>query len=145
MTGDGLFIGKVAAQAGANPKTIRYYETIGLLPLPARGANHYRLYSQEVVEVLRFIKKAQALGLTLSEIKEIVNFRRRGEAPCLHVRGLLERKIADLDQKLKDLLMLRQKLAHLLARSRREKKRERIKAIVCPHIEGVPHELKPGG
>ncbi len=144
MASDGLFIGKVAAQAGANPKTIRYYETIGLLPRPARGANRYRLYSQEVVEVLRFIKKAQALGLTLAEIKEIVNVRRRGEAPCLHVRDLLERKIAALDQQLKELLTLRQKLAHLLARSRRERKRDESRAIVCPDIEGVPLELKPG-
>ena len=72
MDGERLFIGKVAKQAGTNAKTIRYYEAIGLLTKPQRGENRYRLYPKEVVELLYFIRKAQGLGLRLSEIKEIV-------------------------------------------------------------------------
>lgn len=143
MLSDGLFIGKVAERAGVNPKTIRYYEEIGLLPKPQRGENRYRLYSKEAVELLQFIKKAQGLGFTLSEIKEIVAIRQMGHEPCVHVRALLERKIVDLDQRLKDLVAFQKKLKGLLAGWEEQVKRGRIKAIICPHIETVPLELKP--
>ena len=145
MYGNGLFIGKVAEEAGINPKTVRYYEMIGLLPSPQRGENRYRLYSEEVVEILRFIKKAQGLGFTLSEIKEIVELRRMGREPCVHVRALLERKIANLDRRLHDLIGLRKKLKSLLASPKAQAKRKRIKAAVCPHIESVRLELEPQG
>ncbi|OGB88355.1 MAG: hypothetical protein A3G35_11395 [candidate division NC10 bacterium RIFCSPLOWO2_12_FULL_66_18] len=143
MAEGGFFIGKVAKQAGANPKTIRYYETLGLLPQAQRGENRYRLYSKEEVELLRFIKKAQGLGLTLSEIKGIVELRRMGHEPCIHVQALLKRKIADLDQRLRDLVALRKKLKDLSMGSEQPAKRGRIKAVVCPHIEAVPPDLKP--
>ncbi len=100
-----------------NPKTIRYYETVGVLPPPHRGENRYRRYSKEAVELLQFIKKAQGLGFTLSEIKEVVDLRRSGHAPCVHVRVLVERKIADLDQQVTDLVALRKKLMRNDARS----------------------------
>lgn len=143
MAGNGLFIGKVAEQAGVNPKTIRYYEAIGLLPKPRRGENRYRLYSKEAIERLQFIKKAQGLGFTLSEIKEIIEIRQMGQEPCIHVQALLEWKIADLDQRLNDLVTLRKKLKRLLADWEEQAKRGMIKAVVCPHIEGVPLELEP--
>ena len=143
MAGDELFIGKVAERAGLNPKTIRYYEHIGLLPKPQRGQNRYRLYSKEVVELLQFIKKAQGLGLKLSEIKEIVKIRQMGHEPCVHVRFLVEQKIADLDQRLKDLVAFRKRLKRLLAGWKEQAKRGRIKAVICPHIEGEPLEVKP--
>lgn len=143
MARNSLFIGKIAEQAGATPKTIRYYEAIGLLPQPQRGDNRYRFYSKEIVDLLQFIKKAQGLGFTLSEIKEIVDLHRTGHAPCVHVRTLLERKIADLDQRLKDLIALRAKLKALLVGAREQAKPGRIKATICPHIEAVPLGPKP--
>ena len=133
-----LFIGKVAKQAGTNAKTIRYYEAIGLLTKPQRGENRYRLYPKEVVELLHFIRKAQGLGLRLSEIKEIADLRLKGHDPCLHVRPLLERKIADLDQRLNDLLTLRRRLKRLVAGWEVPRRRGRSKAIVCTHIEATP-------
>ncbi|MBI3015197.1 MAG: heavy metal-responsive transcriptional regulator [Candidatus Tectomicrobia bacterium] len=145
MAEGGFFIGVVAARAGTNPKTIRYYETIGLLPNPRRGENRYRLYSQDVVELLAFIKKAQEFGFTLSEIKEIVALRRMGREPCVHVRALLERKISDLEQMLDDLVTLKENLKRLLARSQKREKRRRIKAVICPHIEGISPEPKRQG
>lgn len=143
MLSDGLFIGKVAERAGVNPKTIRYYEAIGLLPKAQRGENRYRLYSKEVIELLQFIKKAQGLGFTLSEVKEIIAIRQQGQEPCIHVRFLVERKIADLDQRLKDLVAFRRKLKRFLTSWEEQPKRGRIKAVVCPHIEGEPLEVKP--
>ncbi len=145
MAGNGILIGQMAKQAGTNPKTIRYYETIGLLPNPQRGENRYRLYSNEMVELLQFIKKAQGLGFTLSEIKEIVDLRRTGQEPCIHVRGLIARKIADLDQQLNDLIGLRKKLARLLAGSRKQARRQKVGLVICPHIEGVSLDLKAKG
>lgn len=142
MADDRLFIGKVAERAGVNPKTIRYYEEIGLLPKPQRGQNRYRLYSKEAVELLQFIKKAQALGFTLSEIREIIALRQMGHEPCVHVRDLLERKIADLDQRLNDLIALRKKMKRLLKGWEEQAKRGGIKAVVCPHIEGEPLQAK---
>ena len=145
MDGERLFIGNVAKRAGTNAKTIRFYEAIGLLTNPQRGENRYRLYSKEVVELLHFIKKAQGLGLRLSEIKEIVDLRLKGHQPCVHVRPLLERKIADLDQRLNNLLTLRRKLKRLLAGWEVPRTPGRSKAMVCPHIEATPMEPKARG
>jgi len=137
MPGEALFIGQVAKKAGVTSKTIRYYETVGLLSPPPRGANRYRIYRQEVVQLLLFIKKAQRAGFTLAEIKEIVDLHRCGQEPCAHVQTLLHRKIADLDQQLKDLVALRKKLRALAAEFTARVQRNRITAVVCPRIEAA--------
>lgn len=134
----GMFIGEVAKRAGVNPKTIRYYEAIGLLPKPQRGRNGYRIYSTDVMELLRFARKAQGFGFRLSEIKELVTLRRTGQEPCVHVQALTERKIADLDERLKDLATLKKKLQALLSRSKGQRKQREAKAVICPHIEALP-------
>lgn len=128
-----LRIGEVAARAGLNPKTLRYYEALGLLPSPLREANGYRRYAAETLELLAFIRQAQGLGFTLDEIKEILAIRRRGEVPCSHVRSLLQAKAAELDRKLADLVALRRRIRQSLAAWGRS---PRLKAAVCPHIEG---------
>jgi len=130
-----LFIGALAKRAGANTTTIRYYETIGLLPQTQRGENRYRLYSKETVELLQFIAKAKRLGFTLSEIKEIVEIRQMGHAPCVHVKALLESKIADVDQKIAGLLTLRKRLGRLSSDWKRQARRKGTMATICPHIE----------
>ena len=128
----GLRIGEVAGRAGLNPKTLRYYEALGLLPSPFREANGYRRYSAETLDLLRFIRQSQGLGFTLGEIKEVISIRRRGEVPCSHVRSLLQGKAAELDRKLADLKALRRRIRLSLARWGRS---PRLKAAVCPHIE----------
>lgn len=128
----GLRIGEVAARAGLNPKTLRYYEALGLLPTPSREPNGYRRYSQETLDLLTFIRLAQGLGFTLEEIREVLAIRRRGEVPCSHVRSLLRQKAAELDRKLADLVALRRRIRRSLARWGR---RPRLKVAVCPHIE----------
>ncbi len=130
-----LLIGALAKQAGFTTTTIRYYETIGLLPQTRRGENRYRLYSKETVELLQFIAKAKRLGFTLSEIKEIVEIRQMGHAPCGHVRALLESKVADVDQQIAGLLTLRKMLGRLSSNWKRQAKRKGSGAIICPHIE----------
>ncbi len=138
MTRTQLFIGPLAKQAGVNPKTIRYYEAIGVLPPAQRGENRYRLYPKETIELLQFITKAKALGFTLSEIKEIVGVRRQDQQPCAHVRSLVEQKIVDLDQMLADFVAVRKRLKRLLAGWEERAKHHGSQGVVCPHIEGEP-------
>ena len=121
-----------AAEIGVTAKTIRFYETAGVLPPPVRGVNGYRLYRRDAVDLLRFIKQARGLDLTLAEIKELVAIRRRGEVPCPHVYQLLKEKAEDLERKLKDVTELRRELR----RSVRLAGPQGLKgSAVCPHIE----------
>lgn len=106
-------IGALAALLGLNPRTIRYYEAIGLLPAPKRTPSGYRLYDDADVERLRFIAKAKAIGLTLEEIAQILALRRDGEQPCGHVLAILDRKLAAVDEQLRMLLEFRRELGSL--------------------------------
>ncbi len=89
-------IGEAAKRLGLNPRTLRYYERIGLLPYPERTESGYRSYSAADVERVTFVRKAQFMGLSLGEIREITAFRDLGAPPCGYVRGLLERKRAEV-------------------------------------------------
>lgn len=106
-------IGALADQLGLNPKTIRYYEGIGLLPEPRRTAAGYRDYDKSTAELLTFIKTAQRLGITLEAIREIVALRDRGEQPCTYVREVLRREVADIDERIAELARLREQLVAL--------------------------------
>jgi len=92
--GEAMRIGELAGELGLNPRTIRYYEGIGLLPQPDRTGGNYRAYGREDWERLQFIKAAQRLGLTLDEIREVLAFAERGEPPCGFVRERLRREVA---------------------------------------------------
>jgi DNA-binding transcriptional MerR regulator len=127
-----LKIGQLAKQAGITAKTIRFYEEAGVLKPPERGANRYRLYTADAVDLLRFVKQAAGLGLTLAEIKEIIAIRQGGRPPCRHVHRVLKEKADELDRKLKDLLELRRRVRQSLAAWKRAPSG---KAAVCPHIE----------
>src|SRR6266849_1577879 len=129
---DELKIGELAHRAGVTAKAIRFYERKRILPAPKRAANRYRLYGDDVVGMLSFIKQATSLGLTLAEIKEIIAIRRGGRPPCAHVHRLLRDKAAELDHKLKDLLELRRRIRRSLTVWKR---RPVAAAAVCPHIE----------
>ncbi len=112
-------IGELADCIGVNPKTVRYYEGIGLLPPPARQPSGYREYSGQDVDRLRFIRTAQRLGLSLSEISEILAFRERGERPCGYVLEVLDRQVADLDHRMAEMAELRRELIALKAEADR--------------------------
>jgi DNA-binding transcriptional MerR regulator len=105
----------LAAALGLNPKTIRYYESIGVLPEPARTPSGYRDYDEDYLGKLRFIRTAQRLGITLDEIREILAFRDRGEAPCTFVREVLDTQVASIDQRIGELRDLRGQLDDIAA------------------------------
>jgi DNA-binding transcriptional MerR regulator len=129
----GLKIGELARRVGVTAKAIRFYEVKRVLPRPTRGANGYRLYGQDAVETLTFVKQATGLGLTLAEIREIIAIRQGGEPPCVHVRRVLQDKARELDRKLRDLIDMRRQIRRSLAAWSRANGR---RAAVCPHIEG---------
>jgi DNA-binding transcriptional MerR regulator len=110
-------IGELADRVGVNTKTIRYYESIGLLPPPERTPSGYRDYTATDVERLRFVRTAQRLNLSLSEIAEILRFRERDERPCQYVLGVLDRQVADLDRRMAEMAELRRQLIVLKARA----------------------------
>jgi DNA-binding transcriptional MerR regulator len=106
----GAFIGDAAKQVGMTAKTIRYYEGLGLLSEPDRTESGYRLYSDKDLERLSFIKGGKALGLSLSEIKDILEAWNEGDSPCGHVSALLEAKIGDLDRRIAEMSAFRDRL-----------------------------------
>jgi MerR family copper efflux transcriptional regulator len=124
-------IGELAARTGTPAKTIRFYEGIGVLPAPARTLSQYRDYDDGAVHRLRFVRAAQALGLSLGEIREILSFRDRGETPCTHVAALLQRRAAELDERIGDLQRLRDDLVRLAGRARRLDPRDCDPSLVC--------------
>ena len=112
---DGMRIGELAARFGLNPKTIRYYEEIGLLPRAERSDSGYRLYDEHEVERLGFIRRAKTLGLSLDEIRDILTVQAEGELPCEQVLDLIDMKIRAIDQRIADLVAFRTELATLRA------------------------------
>ena len=108
----GLTIGELAGELQLNPKTIRYYEEVGLLPEPRRSESGYRLYSGYEIERLRLVKRAKLLGLSLAEIKEIVAYAIDGRCGVLEHRllSLVEAKLGEIDQKIEDLFTFRDDL-----------------------------------
>ncbi len=106
-------IGELGDRLGVNPKTIRYYESIGVLPQPERTASGYRVYDESDVRRITFVKAAQRLGITLDEVKEIVALRERGEPPCRYVREILAREVASIDERIDELQRLRDELVTL--------------------------------
>ena len=110
-------IGELAERAGISTKAIRYYEQIGILTPPARTLSGYRTYDEAALGRLGFVRAAQAVGLTLGEIRQVIAFRDDGQAPCAHVTELLQRHAADLDARIHELQQLRSELGQLAERA----------------------------
>ncbi len=107
-------IGEAARRAGVNIETLRYYERRGLLPPPPRSRSNYRLYPSESVRLVRFVRRAQDLGFTLNEIKDLLAFRNGVEATCGDVREQALAKIGDIDRKMRALQAMRGALSELV-------------------------------
>ena len=103
-------IGQLAAQAGYSVRTIRFYEQSGLLPIPDRTSGGYRDYGQDAVIRLRFVRSAQALGLSLAEIAEVLRIRDHQGPPCSYVAELIETHIRAVETRIKMLAALRDEL-----------------------------------
>jgi len=136
MERDGIFIGELSKRTGLRINTIRFYEHQGLLDPPRRTVSGYRLYEPEAVEKLLFIKKAQRFGLTLSEIRTVVQNSRKGLGPCCqHVKKLLDEKRKELDATIQELQATRRNLEGLLKHWVPVKNARKKSYAVCPQFE----------
>jgi MerR family copper efflux transcriptional regulator len=106
-----MLIGELARLAGVKAQTVRYYETMGLLSPVQRSASGYRTYGPQTLEELRFIRKAQSLGFSLDDVKQVLDVARAGCAPCARVLAIAEKHLADLDLRIRQLSELRNDLA----------------------------------
>ena len=130
-------IGEVAAQAGVNIQTLRYYERRGLLPEPARSNSGYRAYDPDTVRLVRFIKRAQELGFTLREIEDLIKLRqspRRGA----EVRAVASAKVEDIERRIRQLKAMRKALGGLVAACDCD-----CDTLACPIIEALDDSADP--
>ena len=105
-----MFIKDLSQLTGVTAKTIRYYESIGLMSPPQRADNNYRVYKPDAVERLRFIAAARALDFTLADIGEFLEAKDNDQLPCHRVLNSLEQRILEIDRRIADLLALRETL-----------------------------------
>jgi DNA-binding transcriptional MerR regulator len=131
-------IGELAKLTNTSTKTIRFYEDSGLLPPPARSASGYRDYGPEIVDRLRFIHRGQAAGLTLQKVRQILAIRDRGEAPCGHVRQLLNTRLDQVRAQIAELVALEEYLQSLVDRASRGAPTEHDQSTVCWILESDP-------
>ena len=131
-----MTVSRAARRAGLTPKAVRLYESKGLLePAPRTGAG-YRLYQDQDVEVLRFVRQARALGLNLADIREIIDLQRGGAQPCGRVLGLVDARLEEVDRALRDLRALRRTLQRARAAAGESQARG-DDAVVCRIIEST--------
>jgi MerR family mercuric resistance operon transcriptional regulator len=113
-----MTIGELARRAGVNVQTVRYYERRGLLEEPQRRDSGYREYEPDALDRLRFIRRAQELGFTLTEIGELLALRLDPSTTAADVKARAEEKIQEIDGRLRDLEQIRHALTHLAGRCR---------------------------
>jgi MerR family mercuric resistance operon transcriptional regulator len=111
-----LKIGQLAQRTAVNLQTIRYYEREGLLPEPPRLSSGYRLYTESMVRRVRFIKRAQEIGFSLAEIRELLSLRADGQRERNEVRAIAQAKIADIEDKMRTLKAMKTVLNRLTER-----------------------------
>lgn len=110
-----LSIGELAKRAAVGVETVRFYERQGLLDAPARTASGYRVYDEEAVAVLRFVRRAKGVGFTLNEIKSLLALRSDPSATQVEVRKEAHAKLLAIDAKIEELIEIREALTTLLA------------------------------
>ncbi|MCV7194935.1 MerR family DNA-binding protein [Mycobacterium angelicum] len=135
-------VGGAARAVGVSSKAIRIWEAKGLLRPAERSKAGYRLFTEDDIEVLRFIGRAKALGLTLAEIKDILDLHRQGTAPCDQVTTMLDEHIRGIDRTIADLQALRAALS-AARRTARTQQRRGQRATICRIIETPTDDAEP--
>lgn len=120
-----LKVGEVAEQAGVQVQTLHFYERSGLLPKPKRSEANYRLYSHDLVRRVQFIKKAQTFGFTLEEIRDILDLKDHGRAPCRRVAEIAGERLREIEAELAKWRAFRRALTSVLPQWEQETAVER--------------------
>jgi Cu(I)-responsive transcriptional regulator len=108
-----ISIGELAKRTGTKVVTVRYYEQIGLLPVPSRTAGNYRTYSNEHMRRLRFIRRCRDLGFTLDQIRDLLRLSSQKNEDCAEVDRITAEHLAEIEQKISDLKRLAKELRRL--------------------------------
>lgn len=132
-SGRTMNIGNVAERSGVPPKTIRYYESIGLIAPAQRKLNGYRTYSSVDMRTLNFIKRARSLGFSVEEVRDLLELWRNKERTSVAVKVLATRHLEALDRKIEELAAMRSALTHLVKRCRGDERPE------CPILDDLEH------
>jgi Cd(II)/Pb(II)-responsive transcriptional regulator len=109
----GIRIGALAAAADCKVETVRYYEQQGLLPAPERSEGNYRIYGNQHLERLRFIRHCRSLGMTLENVRLLLRFRDAPEENCAPVDALLDEHIGHVAERIAQLKLLEAQLRDL--------------------------------
>lgn len=128
---DAMTIGHAAQRSGVPPKTIRYYESVGLIGPAARAENNYRGYSDKEVEILRFINRARGLGFSLKEVEKLLALYRDRRRPSREVKRLALQHVEDLDRKIAELKTIKKAILQLAERCRGDDR------PYCPILEDL--------
>jgi MerR family mercuric resistance operon transcriptional regulator len=107
-------IGEVARRADVNKETVRYYEERELIPQPDRRRSGYRIFTQHHIDQIKFIKRAQQLGFTLTEIKELLELRVDENTSCSEIKEEAQQKHKDVSKKIEDFLRIKETLTDLI-------------------------------
>ncbi|MEM0981195.1 MAG: heavy metal-responsive transcriptional regulator [Cyanobacteria bacterium P01_H01_bin.58] len=129
---DLLRIGQVSTQSNLPVKTIRFYEDRGLIQAAQRTTGGFRMFYPSVLTRLSFIRRSQALGLSLNDIQDILNISDSGERPCQKVRHKFQSKIVEIEKRIIELKNLKTQLRALMAEA---DAKEKLDAHICPIIE----------
>ena len=135
---DVLTIGRLAKQARVNRETVRYYERRRLLQRPSRSAAGYRVFSDDAVRRLRFIRHAKMLGFSLEEIKDLLALRIHSIDTCERVRERTQTKIADIEGKIETLQRMKDSLSELITACSRRRKTDECPILNCLDANGDP-------
>ncbi|QBJ22886.1 Cu(I)-responsive transcriptional regulator [Haematobacter massiliensis] len=123
-------IGTAARQSGLPPKTIRYYEEIGLLTAD-RAAQGYRDYSSEDIHRLRFVQRSRSLGFSVEECRQLLSLYTDRDRASADVKAIATEKLGEIDRKIAELTGLREMLGHLVENCHGDARPD------CPIIDGL--------
>lgn len=132
-------IGEVASRANVNKETVRYYEKRELIPEPDRRRSGYRIFTQRHIEQIKFIKRAQELGFTLSEIKELLELRMDEDTTCSEIKTEAQKKYQDVIKKIEDLTRIKNTLINLIDSCNEDGPKGD-----CPILSALEGETKTG-
>lgn len=132
-------IGEVARRADVNKDTVRYYEERELIPKPDRRRSGYRIFTQRHIDQIKFIKRAQQLGFTLKEIKELLELRMDEETSCSEIKKEAQAKYQDVSKKIEDLQRIKETLTDLI-----DSCSEEGPAGDCPILEALEGKNETG-
>jgi len=139
-----LRIGQVSRKTSLSIDTIRFYEKEGLLPPPVRTSGGYRLYSAMDVADLEFIQRAQGLGFSLNEIRELLSVQRQSHEVCGHIRDLVSQKLQVVRGKITELRRLETALSRALTQCKKELRKDGKHQGACPVLHALKGGRRPG-